>query len=245
MRAALHMLLQRFVLQHEEHVYKELKNANDRQRYEGYGYMLGIAMEAWIAQHFAARGQTHGYAHPVTFALLQDAPFAVVNSLFLLRTVDDLKRPHDDTNVTVLLLVLLSSVASLMYKLMKLRAFPTVWREHSRLLQEEVRLIKRAEQLKMEAQATVVPQSEGSDVDSDVDSVSSDDSSRCATKMLSHGRPSHSAQLESAAMRDAVLSTSTDGAGVCSTQAAPSSLSQLPRVELTTFEICILPECGR
>ena len=46
MRAALHMLLQRFVLQHEEHVYEELKSANDRQRYEGYGYMLGIAMEA-------------------------------------------------------------------------------------------------------------------------------------------------------------------------------------------------------
>ena len=46
MRAALHMLLQRFVLQHEEHVYKELRSANDRQRYEGYGYMLGIAMEA-------------------------------------------------------------------------------------------------------------------------------------------------------------------------------------------------------
>ena len=44
--AVLHMLLQRFVLQHEEHVYKELKNANDRERYEGYGYMLGIAMEA-------------------------------------------------------------------------------------------------------------------------------------------------------------------------------------------------------
>jgi hypothetical protein len=46
MRAALHMLLQRFVLQHEEQVYEELKHANDRQRYEGYGYMLGIAMEA-------------------------------------------------------------------------------------------------------------------------------------------------------------------------------------------------------
>ena len=196
-----------------------------------------------IAQHVAAPVQTHGYAHPVTFALLQDAPFAVVNSLFLLRT------KHDDTNVTVLLLVLLSSVASLMYKVMKLRTFPEVWREHSRLLQEEVRLIKRAEQLKMEAQATVAPQSEGSDVDSDVDSVSSDISSCCATTMLSHGRPSNSAQLESAAMRVAVLpmSTSTDGAGVYSSQAPPSSLSQLPSpgVELTTFEICMLPECGR
>ena len=45
-QTVLYMLLQRFVLQHEEHVYEELKNANDRQRYEGYGYMLGIAMEA-------------------------------------------------------------------------------------------------------------------------------------------------------------------------------------------------------
>ena len=190
---------------------------------------------------------TRGYAHPVTFASLQDVPFAVVNSLFLLRTVDDLKRPHDDTNVTVLLLVLLSSVASLMYKLMKLRTFPELWREHSRLLREKIRLTERAEQLKMEAQATVAPQSEGSDVDSDVDSVSIDISSCCATTMLSHGRPSNSAQLESAARRVAVLllSTSTDGAGVYSSQAAPSSLSQLPRVELTTLEICMLPECGR
>jgi hypothetical protein len=34
---------------------------------------------------------------------------------------------------------------------------------------------------------------------------------------------------------------------VYSSQAAPSSLSQLPSpgVELTTFEICMLPECGR
>ena len=46
MSSALHMLLQRFMLQHEGHVYEELVNANDRQRYEGYGYMLGIAMEA-------------------------------------------------------------------------------------------------------------------------------------------------------------------------------------------------------
>ena len=205
-----------------------------------------------IAQPVAAPVQTHGYAHPVTFALLQDAPFAVVNSLFLLRTVDDVKRRcKDDTNVTVVLLVLLSSVASLMYKLMKLRVFPDVWREHRRLLQEKVRLIKRAEQLKMEAQARVVPQSDGSDVDvdSDADSVNSDISSSCATTMLSHGRPSNSAQLESAAMRVAVLplSTSTEWAGVYLSQAAPSSLSQLPSpgVELTTFEICMLPECGR
>jgi len=188
-----------------------------------------------IAQHVAAlvgEPQSHGYPHPITFALLQDAPFAVMNSLFLLQTVDNVKRTDDDTNVPVLLLVLLSSVASLMYKVMKLRAFPEIWREHRRLLQEKVRLIKRAERLKMEAQATVVPDSEGSDVDS----VSSDIGSNCATTMLSDGGPCNSAQLESAAMPVAVLllSTSANGAGVYSCQAAPSSLSQLPRVELTT-----------
>ncbi len=46
MSAALHMLLQRFVLQQEERIHEELRNTNDRQRYEGYGYMLGITMEA-------------------------------------------------------------------------------------------------------------------------------------------------------------------------------------------------------
>jgi hypothetical protein len=188
-----------------------------------------------IAQHVAAlvgEPQSHGYPHPITFALLQDAPFAVMNSLFLLQTVDNVKRTDDDTNVPVLLLVLLSSVASLMYKVMKLRAFPEIWREHRRLLQEKVGLIKRAERLKMEAQATVVPDSEGSDVDS----VSSDIGSNGATTILSDGGPCNSAQLESAAMPVAVLllSTSANGAGVYSCQAAPSSLSQLPRVELTT-----------
>jgi hypothetical protein len=188
-----------------------------------------------IAQHVAAlvgEPQSLGYPHPITFALLQDAPFAVMNSLFLLQTVDNVKRTDDDTNVPVLLLVLLSSVASLMYKVMKLRAFPEIWREHRRLLQEKVGLIKRAERLKMEAQATVVPDSEGSDVDS----VSSDIGSNGATTILSDGGPCNSAQLESAAMPVAVLllSTSANGAGVYSCQAAPSSLSQLPRVELTT-----------
>ena len=162
----------------------------------------------------------------------------MVNSLFLLRTVNDSKTPRDDTNVTVLLLVLLSSVASLMYKVTKLRTFPDVWREHSRLVQEEDRLIKRAERLKIEAQATVAPQSEGSVVDSDVEIVSN-----CATTTRSHEGCSNSGQLGSAAMPLAVLSTSGDRAGMCSSQTAPSCLSQLPR--LTTFEICMLPECGR
>ena len=48
MRAALPMLAKRFVLKHDELAYKERKSANDRDRYEGYNYMLGIATEAWL-----------------------------------------------------------------------------------------------------------------------------------------------------------------------------------------------------
>jgi hypothetical protein len=48
MRAALPMLAKRFVLKHDELVYKERKSANDRDRYEGYNYMLGIAVEACL-----------------------------------------------------------------------------------------------------------------------------------------------------------------------------------------------------
>jgi hypothetical protein len=75
----------------------------------------------------------------------------------------------------VLLLVLLSSVASLMYKLMKLRTFPGIWPEHSRLIREKVKLVARAERLKMEVQATVMPESEGSDFDFDSDFDSDSD----------------------------------------------------------------------
>ena len=48
MRAALPMLAQRFVLKHDVLAYEERKSANDRDRYEGYNYMLGIAVEACL-----------------------------------------------------------------------------------------------------------------------------------------------------------------------------------------------------
>ena len=271
MRAALHMLLQRFVLQHEEHVYKELKNANDRQRYEGYGYMLGIVMEARPPSTLQTLLPSHrltAASIPSRSLLLQDAPFAVVNSLFLVRTAtsaNNSNSTHDTTAVAVLLLVLLSSVASLMYKLMKLRTFPAIWREHSRLIQEKVKLVARAERLKMEVRATVMPESEGGVVDSDSDSdvggnsgsVCSDIGSNCAATVQTHGGPSNSTEPGFAAMPLTVaicdhasravppLPTSANGTGVYSIPAARSSHSQLPRVGLTTFEICMLPECGR
>ena len=268
MRAALHMLLQRFVLQHEEHAHEELKNANDRGRYEGYGYMLGIAMEARPPSTLQPLLPSHrltAASIPSRSLLLQDAPFAVVNSLFLVRTatsVNNSNSTHDTTAVAVLLLVLLSSVASLMYKLMKLRTFPAIWREHSRLIREKVKLVARAERLKMEVQATVMPESEGSDFDFDSDSdvggnsgsVCSDTGSNCATMVQTHGGPRNSTDIAFAAMPVAIcdhstavppLPTSANGTGGYSSPPARSSHSQLSRVELTTFEICMLPECGR
>ena len=42
----LEMLVQHYVLRHDNQAYEELKGANDRRRYEGYSTMLAIATEA-------------------------------------------------------------------------------------------------------------------------------------------------------------------------------------------------------
>ena len=44
-RAALRMLMERFLLQHDQLVFDERKAANDAHRYEGYGHMLGVLGE--------------------------------------------------------------------------------------------------------------------------------------------------------------------------------------------------------
>jgi hypothetical protein len=44
-RAALRMLMERFVLQHDQLVFGERKAANDAHRYQGYGHMLGVLGE--------------------------------------------------------------------------------------------------------------------------------------------------------------------------------------------------------
>ena len=41
----LEMLVQHYMLRHDKHAYDELKAANDRRRYECYGYMLAITTE--------------------------------------------------------------------------------------------------------------------------------------------------------------------------------------------------------
>ena len=43
---ALHMLAERFVLQHDQHQYEEERNKNDRDRYNAYCIMLAIVSQA-------------------------------------------------------------------------------------------------------------------------------------------------------------------------------------------------------
>jgi hypothetical protein len=45
-KCLLHVLAARFVLQSDTNEYEEAKLANDRDRYEAYGYMLGVITEA-------------------------------------------------------------------------------------------------------------------------------------------------------------------------------------------------------
>jgi nucleotide-binding universal stress UspA family protein len=174
--------------------------------------------------------------------LLQDAPFSVVNTLFLLRTAHDPKKApcteaYDPTTVTVLLLVLLTTVASFTYKIMKLRMFPEIWREHQRLLREKVELRERARRL---SQEEVVPRSEGSESESG----DSGSDTNCDPVVLAHSGPRSSVLLGSVATTVIALPASADEA-LHSSSALRIGHSQLRRVELTMFEICMLPQCGR
>ena len=181
----------------------------------------------------------------MTCALLQDAPFSVINTLFLLRTVYDPTKPpctkaSCPKTVTVLLLVLLTSIAVLTYKIMMLSTFPEIWREHQQLLLEKVGLSERARRLSMGVETEVVPRSEGSESESG----DSGSDTNCDPVVLAHSGPSSSVLLGSVATAVIALPASADEA-LHSSSALRTGHSQLRRVELTMFEICMLPECGR
>jgi hypothetical protein len=84
----------------------------------------------------------------------QDAPFCVLNTILLDRTVRNRNEPgllrsqqlcSEDyqTNFLLLLLVLLTSVGMLVYKAMHLKALPQLWAEHKRLELEAATLALR------------------------------------------------------------------------------------------------------
>ncbi len=127
-----------------------------------------------------------------------------------------------------------------MYKIMKLRMFPGIWREHQQLLLEKIALHERARRLSMGAAAEATAQSEGSDSESG----DSGSDTNCDPKVLSHSVASKSVLLGSVATADIALPASADEA-LPSSSELRTQHTQLRRVELTTFEICMLPECGR
>ena len=45
------MLMERFLLQHDQLVFDERKSANDARRYESYGHLLGVISEVRIDPH--------------------------------------------------------------------------------------------------------------------------------------------------------------------------------------------------
>jgi hypothetical protein len=205
-RMSLHNLAQLLVLRHDQHVHDESKRANDRSRFEGYGYMLGLVVE--------------------------DVPFTVVNTIFLLHTVDDISDPAAGSlcavaydrercrkaiaqEFTVMLVVLLSSMAALMYKLMRLLVFPGIWRERIRLLKEKKELAERWQRLE------AVPTIASYDSQSDSDDGSQD------------------------LCDEAVRAVAADPTMCAGRTNATAGVQQKVVAEVTTFEIGVFPECGR
>jgi hypothetical protein len=175
-RAVLRMLMERFLLQHDQLVFDERKSANDARRYQSYGHLLGVVSEV----RFGPPDGTGSVPVPPSISGdvmrigSQDLPFAVINGIFLTRIVDDLVEGGDNTsafkNFKLQFLIMLTTVMMLVYKLMHLRELPAVWREHAQLLVEQRQLAERHALL----HASVQPAA-GSDSDSGSDSEPSDD----------------------------------------------------------------------
>jgi hypothetical protein len=107
----------------------------------------------------------------------QDVPFGVINAIFLTRIVGselgqcDGCFVDDKTRLAsfeIQFLILLTSVITLVYKVMHLRALPDVWREHEQLLVEGRQLADRLSVLEASAQPGAgLAAPNDSDLDSD------------------------------------------------------------------------------
>lgn len=89
----------------------------------------------------------------------------MINGLFLTRIVDDKAEPIR-SSFPLQILILLTTAMMLTYKLMHLREFPAVWREHKRLLVEQRQLAERHRMLSEVAQPDA-----GSGSDSDAETA--------------------------------------------------------------------------
>jgi hypothetical protein len=164
-----------------------------------------------------------------------------MNTLFLLRQVDDWGEgcmgawclgSYSSTTFCVLLLVLLTSVACLVYKLVRLLTIPELWHERNRLRAVKTELEMRARRLEM-----LVPGPEGGDNGSGSDSDCRGEAE--AASQVPGGSTLHSGPSplrEDTIVVAAISHGALEIDGTWPTRKA---------VVVTTFEIAVLPECGR
>jgi hypothetical protein len=242
----LEMLLQYYVLRRDKQAYEVLKSANDRRRYEGYSTMLAIATEACspLPPCFFKTSLSSVSINEARFRvrLPQDLPLGIINARFLLLEVDGWGRcctalrcsgSYDGTTFTVLLLVLLTSIVCLTYKLMKLLTLPELWHERNRLRSVKAKLAERARLLEV---IVLAPESGDSDVggEGEVDAASQEQLAKGNTL-------DGTASGSSPPGEQAVAAVNSQGAlGRDSTQPTYNLAAVV-----IAFEIGLLPECGR
>ena len=175
----------------------------------------------------------------------QDVPFGVINVLFVMR----LASLGDQTNrgyFTIQLLILLTSVATLVYKAMHLKDFPAVWREHELLLVEKRELDERFRVL---SNASAKPNAnsaaaQSSEITEDTASESGADDAETAAAAAAEA-------VEDGAVAAAVAKPATAVPLQPSQLNLRSGIGDNPAqpgravLEVMTFEIGMLPECGR
>ena len=150
----------------------------------------------------------------------QDLPLGIINARFLLLEVDGWGRcctefrcsgSYDGKTFTVLLLVLLTSIVCLTYKLMKLLTLPELWHERKRLRSVKAELAERTRLLEV---FVLAPESD------DVGGEGEGEGEAASQEPLARGNT----------LRGTARRSSPPGEHA---------------VVVTTFEIGLLPECGR
>ncbi len=83
-------------------------------------------------------------------AAAQDVPYCVIGTILLNRTVND-RKLMPEQNFLLLLLILMSSVATMVYKAMHVKDLPGLWAARTRLIAERTLLMQREAALTLQA----------------------------------------------------------------------------------------------
>jgi hypothetical protein len=86
----------------------------------------------------------------VLIAAAQDVPYCVIGTILLNRTVND-RKLMPEQNFLLLLLILMSSVATMVYKAMHVKDLPGLWAARTRLIAERTLLMQREAALTLQA----------------------------------------------------------------------------------------------